>query len=179
MATTTKMAKKPAATAKTVATKQAPKMKKFNEHDAIPCVSCTAGELLIVGMKSKILYDWHGIGDVVEVEYGDLISMVHSKSKYVFSPRFIIKDDDFVAQNKAVKSFYDNMYSVDDLNEIISKTPSEIKNILPQLPVGAQEAIKNLACGAIDDGTLDSINKIRVFDEFFGTNMMLKITNAQ
>lgn len=188
MATAKSMTKKPASTTrKTVATAdnttvattppvEEDKTKVFNEHDGVRCVSCTAGELLISGLKTKTLYDWHGIGDELEVEYGDLISMVRSRSNYIFYPRIIIKDYDFINQNRTVKDFYDNMYTVEDLNGIILMSADQIKEILPKLPLGAQEALKGIVTSAIDEGRLDSVNKIRVLDNFFGTKMLIKIT---
>lgn len=155
-----------------------PKTKEFSEHDGIVCVSCTAGQLLVEGLRTKTLYDWHGIGDSIEVEYGDLISMVRSKSKYVFKPRFIIQDQDFIDQNKSVKSFYENMYTVDDLREILTMPEDKIKTILPQLPVGAKDALRSLVCGAIDEGTLDSVHIIKTFDDFFGTKMLVKVVGS-
>lgn len=171
---TRKASAQTAASKKTVATVP-PKEVTFGEHDGIECVSCTAGELVIEGLRTKTLYDWHGIGDVIQVEYGDLISMVRSRSQYVFKPRFIIKNEDFINENKSVNEFYQSMYTIDDLNEIVNMPTEKIKNVLPQLPAGAQDALKGIVGGAIDNGTLDSVTKIRVFDEFFGTNMLFKI----
>jgi hypothetical protein len=179
MANTRSVTKKPAAHTATPATETVKtpvaKAKTFEEHEGIECVSCTAGELVVEGLRTKTLYDWHGIGDVIEVEYGDLISMVRARSPYVFKPRFIIRNDDFVKENKTVKEFYENMYTIDDLNEIVNMPADKIKEVLPQLPIGAQDALKGIVGGAVDSGTLDSISKIRVFDEFFKTNMLLKI----
>lgn len=168
----TSMAKRTNNTAPKTETK-----KQFSEHDGITCVSCTAGELLVQGPKTRTLYDWHGIGDSYEVEYCDLISMVRSKSKYIFRPRFIIQDQDFISQNKQVKDFYENMYSIDDLRGILSMSADEISEVLQKLPIGAQDTVKSLASGAIEDHTLDSIQVIKALDKFFGTNMLFLITN--
>lgn len=191
MAATKSMTKKPASTTRKTVTAvenaaavtanpvEETKKRVFNEHDGIRCISCTAGELLIAGLKTKTLYDWHGIGDELEVEYGDLLSMVRSRSNYIFCPRIIINDQDFINQNRAVKDFYDSMYTVEDLNEIIMMSADQIREILPKLPIGAQDALKSIVTSAIDDGRLDSVNKIRVLDEFFGTKMLIKITSKE
>lgn len=176
MATTKTMNRKTVSSPTVQETK--PKTKEFAEHDGIECISCTAGQLLVEGLRTKTLYDWHGIGDSIEVEYGDLISMVRSKSKYVFKPRFIIHDQDFIDQNKTVKDFYENMYTIDDLREILTMSEEEIKNTLPKLPLGAQDAVKSLVCGAVNDGTLDSVHIIKAFDEFFGTKMLVKVVGS-
>lgn len=148
--------------------------KKFNQEDLIPCKSITAGELLMVGERTKMLYRWADADDVQEVEYQDLIYAARSNSGFVFKPRFIIMDNDFVAQNPKVQEKYDTMYTNKDLRDIIMLSPKEIKKIVPTLPEGVKESLKSMASTMIDNGTLDSVARIKVLDELFDTNMMLK-----
>lgn len=148
--------------------------KKFNQEDLIPCKSITAGELLMVGERTKMLYRWADADDIQEVEYQDLIYAARSNSGFVFKPRFIIMDNDFVAQNPKVQEKYDTMYTNKDLRDIIMLSPKEIKKIVPTLPEGVKESLKSMASTMIDNGTLDSVARIKVLDELFDTNMMLK-----
>ena len=148
--------------------------KKFAQYDLIPCKSITAGELLMVGERTKMLYRWADADDIQEVEYQDLIYAARSNSGFVFKPRFIIMDNDFVAQNPKVQEKYDTMYTNKDLRDIIMLSPKEIKKIVPTLPEGVKESLKSMASTMIDNGTLDSVARIKVLDELFDTNMMLK-----
>jgi hypothetical protein len=148
--------------------------KRFAQDDLIPCKSITAGELLMVGERTKMLYRWADTDDIQEVEYQDLIYAARSNSGFVFKPRFIIMDKDFVAQNPKVQEKYDTMYTNKDLRDIIMLSPKEIKKIVPTLPEGAKESLKSMASTMIDNGVLDSVARIKVLDELFDTNMMLK-----
>lgn len=148
--------------------------KKFAQDDLIPCKSITAGELLMVGERTKMLYRWADADDVQEIEYQDLIYATRSNSGFVFKPRFIIMDNDFIAQNPKIQEKYDTMYTNKDLRDILLLSPNEIKKIVPTLPDGAKESLKSMASTMIDNGSLDSVARIKVLDELFDTNMMLK-----
>ena len=148
--------------------------KRFAQDDLIPCKSITAGELLMVGERTKMLYRWADADDIQDVEYQDLIYATRSNSGFVFKPRFIIMDNDFVAQNPKVKERYDTMYTNKELRDIIMLSPKEIKKIVPTLPEGVKESLKSMASTMIDNGVLDSVARIKVLDELFDTNMMLK-----
>ena len=148
--------------------------KKFAQDDLIPCKSITAGELLMVGERTKMLYRWADTDDVQDIEYQDLIYAARSNSGFVFKPRFIIMDNDFVDQNPKIKEKYNTMYTNKDLRDIIMLSPKEIKKVVPTLPEGVKESLKSMASTMIDNGTLDSVARIKALDELFSTNLMLK-----
>ena len=151
--------------------KETPK-KVFQPNDLIPCKSITAGELLMEGYKTHFVYKWADYDDVQEVEYQDLAYDIRiSGRSYSRFPRFIILDDDFIAQNPILNEVYSKMYSVSDLRRMLDMSPSEIKKVVPTLPAGVRESLKTTVSTAITNGTLDSINRIKAFDEVFDTQM--------
>lgn len=147
--------------------------RKFADTDTIECQSIVAGELGMIGIKSKINYTWAGRGDVTEVEYQDLVSAVRSSKKHVFQPYFIIKDEDFLAQFPRVKEVYASMYSLEDLKDVFKLAPAQMKKTITSLPEGAKQSIKNIASSMISNGSLDSVQKIKILDEIFDTKFML------
>ena len=135
-----------------------------------------SGGLYIEGSRSHILYSWADCGDVVDVEYRDLVYLVRTREDVnIYSPRIIIEDEDFIEQNKSVKDFYDSMYTTGDLNDILLLPISDMKSAIEQLPRGAKESIKGIASTMINSHILDSVQKIKVLDEIFGTNMLLTL----
>lgn len=151
--------------------------KTFKSDDLIECRSNTSGELLVIGDKSGILYKFADYGDVESIEYQDLLYAVRRKSQNITTPRFIILDKDFVAQNKELDTIYSSIYSSKDLKDILKMSVREIKEIVPTLPDGVKDSLKGMVVNGINDGSFDSINKVRAFDELFGTNMLLMLTN--
>lgn len=155
--------------------------KKFNPNDLITCMSITNGELLMVGEKTKYLYKWADYGSTEDVEYQDLLYDARSNSanSNVMYPRFIILDDDFISQNKSVASVYEKFYDISDLKDmVLSESANELITRLPLLPAGIQTSVKGLVATLIEEGTLDSITKIKALDKYFGTNFLLTLKDS-
>lgn len=147
--------------------------KKFDQSDGILCHSIVQGRLYMVGDKTKMLYEWNSYGDVSEIEYRDLVAAVRTKSRYVFEPFFIIDDEDFVEQFPQVKKFYNDNYTISEVEAILFYPIDEMEKAITTLPKGAVESLKHLASIKITEGEIDSIQKIKKLDEIFGTELLL------
>lgn len=156
--------------------KSSTSVKEFNDTDRIPCVSITVGGLSMVGAKSGEFYRWMNMGDVVEVEYRDLVSAIREHTKDVFEPRFIIQDDDFLAKYDTVQLRYGQLYTPADIEQVLAMPATQMEAMIKKMPVGAQNAVRDLASRKVDSGELDSINRVKVIDSFFGTQLVLKLT---
>lgn len=146
---------------------------KFAETEPIECMSITAGTLGMIGIKSHINYRWAGRGDVTEVEYQDLVAAIRSGKRHITEPFFIIQNEEFIKQFPQLNKIYEAMYSLTDLKEVLNLSPANMKKVILSLPSGAKESVKNIASSAIANGTLDSVQKIKVLDEIFDTKFML------
>ena len=148
--------------------------RKYDADEGIPCRSIVSGGLYMSGIKSRIMYEWADNGDVTEVEYQDLVAAIRSNVNYITKPYFIIEDDEFIAQHPQLDKIYSSMYSIKDLRDVLTDlSPNSMKNTILALPDGAKESIKNLASQMISNGTLDSVQKIKILDEIFETRLML------
>lgn len=153
--------------------------KKFKPEDLIPCVSITPGEMFIVGKKSEKLYSFADIDDVVEIEFRDLDNMARTKDSMMMKPRYIVQDKDFVALHPILDDIYSALNTTQDLKDILKLAPSKMVKVIESLPVGAKDALKTIAVTMIDEGTLDSVQRIKELDKIFGTEMLLKLTSAE
>lgn len=152
--------------------------KVYEKEDGIPCKSITNGALFVTGDKSGILYRWADCGDIEEVEYQDLIYMIRGHKACVFRPRFVIEDSEFLAQHPELNDLYNSLYSTDDFVEILNLPNSQMRSVIAQLPEGALDAIKGVAASRIMSGQYDSVQKIKVLDEIFGTNLLLTLAQS-
>lgn len=146
--------------------------KERKPSDPVKCVSITAGELGMIGIKSENRYRWGERGDVTEVEYRDIVAAIHSNSSFVMKPYFIIQDSDIVNDFPQIQKVYTKMYTKGDLEDIFKLPIGEMKKTILELPDGAKETIKHIAATKISNGTLDSIKKIRAIDEIFDTELL-------
>ena len=168
------MATKKTTTAATPAVEPAPVAAEKNPGDLILCTSVTVGELLGVGIKSGILYRASGYGDPMHVQYQDLLAWKLRKSQYIYDPLFVIDDDELLADPiwADVKAVYDKMYKSVDLDDFFSMTPQRMRTTLKNSPKGFQEAVRVMAMTKIEDGSFDSLNRIKVIDEVLGTDLL-------
>ncbi len=162
------------ATEETPAKVEAPKKeaKKFGPSDLVECRSITAGELILVGSKTKLQYTWSDYGDTAWLEYQDLQALQSLKSPFLIKPLFIIQDDDLVELwGNMLKPIYDkiNNQSIEDLFEL----PIErFKTTLSNFPDGMKETVKSLAVKMIQTEELYDIRKVRAIDEVLGTDFV-------
>jgi hypothetical protein len=148
--------------------------KEFNPGDLILCRSTTVGELLCPAVKSGGLYRASGYGDLIHMQYQDLLALKLRKSQYIYAPLFVVEDEDLLATPiwADVKAIYDKMFEEEDLDEFFKMTPAKIKSALKNAPKGFQNAVRVRAATKIADGSLDSMNRIKAIDEVLGTDLM-------
>lgn len=147
--------------------------KVFKDTDTVKCVSITPGELGMTGVKTNIGYRWTGRGDIVDVEYQDLVAAIRLNKTHIYKPYFVISDEDFIAQFPQVEKVYASMFSYKDLTDVLKLDPERMRSAILSLPEGAKNSIKSIASSLISNGTLDSIARIKVLDEIFDTKFML------
>lgn len=148
--------------------------RKYSDTEGVRCRSIAPGKLYMTGIKSRIVYRWANDGDVVEVEYQDLVAAVRSNTSYITKPFLIIEDEDFVNKFPQVAKIYETLYSIGDLRSVLlDLRPNEMKATILSLPAGAQDSIKHLASQMISNGMLDSVQKIKILDQIYGTELML------
>lgn len=153
------------------ATKSAPK-KKYTDGDYILCRSTIAGGLNI-NCRSGNVYRFNNYGDVCEIEYRDLVELIRKHSDHIFIPRIIIEDDDFLEGFPLVVKFYNEMYSVGDLKEILLMPNGQMEKAISALPNELKMTLKNLAATMIESGEIDSINKVRILTDVLDADFNL------
>lgn len=165
-----------------VVVKEEPKKKvtprQFNQHDLILCRSVTAG-WLGCGGKSGQYYIFENFGDECEIEYQDLFALKQRRSPYIYSPLFVIEDEELLDNPRwsDIKKFYDEkVYTMDDIEEILNLPVGQFENALRQLPKGLAKSLQVEVAKRIEDGTFDSLRKIKIVDEVYETDFNSVLT---
>lgn len=164
-------------TRKTTATKVEEPVKEkktFAPTDEIETSSVTAGELIMIGRKSGRYYRWTGYNDTTPVEYQDLKAEQYvANSPYLYKPLFLINDDEFLGlpENSKIKDFYKSFLRMSDVDEILALDGPSFEKTIKGLPAGIKESFKAIATQKIQNGTLDSLNKIKAIDAILGTDL--------
>lgn len=162
---------------KTTTSTTTPLKKTYAPEDLIDCRSLVNGALYIKGDRSGFIYNWADYGDVVGIEYRDLIYMIRSSgNSFIYEPRIIIENEDIVKEYPSVEKIYSTMYSITDLKDAILNTPIiSLKDTIDALPSGVKRTMRGLISDMIDNRSLDSVQRIKALDSIFGTDMLLTL----
>lgn len=144
-------------------------------HMLIPVISGFHGILTYVNPRTKEETHWMQFGDVQDVELTDLRS-VKSTCKKFYERNYFLFDDEYswVIKYLGVERFYDHTLSVDGFEDLFTKSPAEIKEILAETPTGQKMSLANAARTKIATGEIDSFKVIKALEEGLGVSLTEK-----
>lgn len=148
---------------------------KHDADEAILCRSVCQGELVYQSKKTGVLYTWANYGDEIHVEYQDLLPLILTKSDFVMKPLFIIEDADLVAEYPELEKLYTKALGYDDMDMILLLDNVSFQKKLLDAPLGIRESIKVAVATRIEEGTFDSLQKIKLVDQILGSDLMCLI----
>lgn len=147
--------------------------KKFHSDDPVLCRSVVVGKLCFEGTFSNTVYRWMNYGDRAEVLYKDLVNIVRTHSGYIFSPKFVIEDEDFIDEFPELKKFYAEKYTISELTDILYMSSDEMEHTIKALPKSALEQFINICSTKIAEGSLDSLKKIKDLERILNVDFSL------
>lgn len=158
---------------KPVTEKTIEKVKKtFTDSDYILCRSVWYGGLNIT-CPSNNTYEFRKYGAECEINYRDLVALIRKGSEHIFLPRFVILNEDFLAEFPFVKRAYDSLYTAKDLREILELPVNRMKAEIANLPNESKTVLCQMVSTEIVKGRLDSISKVRALSEIFDSDFNL------
>ena len=146
--------------------------KVFTDSDYILCRSVWSGGLNVTSQSGN-LYEFKDYGSECEINYRDLVTLIRRGSSHIFTPRFVILDEDFLKDFPTVQRVYGTMYTRNDLVEILDLPITQMKKAIEKLPKATKDSMRNLIATQISNGRLDSISKVRTLTEIFDSDFNL------
>lgn len=135
----------------------------IDRNEMVPCRSTVHGDLIYKSYRTRAKYIWEEFGATLYLEMGELQDMNGSQRKYLHDG-YIIVDDTEAAEYLGLTKVYDQIAHIDSLEELFAKSAEDLLVILPKLPVGMKNNIATKARELIEDGSLDSLGKIRAVE---------------
>lgn len=153
--------------------KEESEQREYLPSDLIPCKNIFAGTTVLTGNKTKTNYVWEGFGVVEYVEYQDLRSeILNKRSAYIYEPLIMIEDEHIVKSFKGLFELYKNMKTPEELEDLLHNgTEAELRKAIEEIPFGLQESLRSLAATMLQEGTLDSVRKVRMIDDLLDTSL--------
>lgn len=169
----TKEVKEQKSETKETAPREAKKIKTYSNEDLIPCICVRNNSVVYHSSKTDTRYEWNGYGDVCYVSYLDLVSLMSSKSQYLFEPLILIDDEDLLEDPRFSKlnEIYANFLMIDNPEDFFNLDINTFRRKLAAAPKSFQDLISTTAVKMIKEGTFESLPKLRAIDEILGTGL--------
>ena len=99
-----------------------------------------------------------------------------SASKAFFSKNWFMFDEEneWVIPYLGLSRYYKNAIKLDDFDEIFTKTPAKIKDIISKLSPGQKKSVSYRARQLVIDKEIDSLKTIAALEEALGTDLIEK-----
>ncbi|WP_425203608.1 hypothetical protein [Priestia megaterium] len=138
--------------------------KKLNRDDLILIMNSTAGRLVHTSRKTGQEWLFTEYGQTDEMELGELVTLNNSSPAMLREPWLLILDEDAV-EYLGLKKLYENILTEEEMEEFFNASVEQMEALLEKLPKGMKELVAGLAKKKVENGTLDSISKIKLIEE--------------
>jgi hypothetical protein len=142
---------------------------KIPTDELVKVTNATQGLLVLVD-NDGYANELENFGDTIEMEMGDLIKI---KKRYpkVFSENWI-EVNPIVQRALGVEKFYKDFIPVDEFDSIFELDEQELKDKVSKLSRSMKQSVGIRAIKLIEDGTLDSVKKIKALEEVLGYELI-------
>lgn len=152
-----------------------PEKIKIDADYMIPVKSNVGGVLYYKSKKTGYEETWDETGIVIEMEYGELVSMRNSQKKFFTNNWIVIEDtDEYTAEQiyKAlnVDKYYTSDGAYETIDDIFEFSAKKIEEVVPTLSKAVKETIitKAYTMLAEEDERLDSKAKVKALEKALG-----------
>ena len=136
--------------------------KQFNLHEVVTVRNGFHGKLVFVA-KSNEVFTWEEFGDEQEIELLELKNACATHKQYFINNWFMFDDPEVVAFLK-MNQYYKYALKIEEFDDLFTKTPGEIEEILSKLSKGQKHSVGYRAKQLIADGTIDSFKVIETLE---------------
>lgn len=143
----------------------------------VPCVSMVRSGQLIYSSRRQMGYSviWRNYMDTQYIELAELMAM-RSSDPMFFSENWIMIDDEFehkdaVVQKLRIKDMYANTPNMIELERLFIMPVDEMIHKIKSMSVSLKESVYLHAKEAVENGTLDSMRRIKAIEGVLGKSI--------
>ena len=129
------------------------------------------GKLTYIGKSSGAFVEWEEFGDSQPLDLKELKNAYASQKKF-FKENWWLFDDPDVIEFLRAEEFYKNALNSDGFDDIFTKTPDEITDIVSNMSRGQKKSLGYRAIEMINNGELDSRKTIMALKEALGFELV-------
>lgn len=135
---------------------------KFEQHEEVVVTSLVKRGTLVFEDHENVLYEWLNYG---EEQWMSIKALYHMRNRHrgFFTEPLVMVDED-VATFLKIDVMYKDIIDMDNIESIFNFTNEKFKETLIRCPKGIKNIIVDMAVKMIEDGTLDSMKKVRIIE---------------
>lgn len=131
------------------------------------------GKLVYKGRRNGEWFIWDEFGAEQDMELRELKSAKNDCKKFFSENLFMFNEEDmWVVDYLGLGKYYDNALSIDEIDDLFSKSAANVKKIVNGLSDGQKRTVAYRASQLIADGQIDSLSVINALEEALGTELI-------
>ncbi len=131
------------------------------------------GKLVYRSKKTGESYVWDEYGSEQEMELIELKDAKNTNKK-MFINNWFMFDEGWIIDYLGLGQYYKNAISIEDFDNIFTKSPEELKSIIGEMSDGQKRSTTYRARTLINNGTIDSRKVIAALEEALNTELIEK-----
>ena len=143
----------------------------IDHNDLIECLS-TQSNLIYISKRTNEKFEWENLDDALSLTMGELIAMKSGQSRFLSEGWLIVNDSEAI-EYLGLEKVYGNMFDIDDMDSFFKLDLDEMKRILSNIPRGFKGTIAYYAREKIQNGELDSRNKVALLEEMLDVDLKI------
>ena len=131
------------------------------------------GRLVYKSPRTGEVYRWESFGDEQEMELRELRNAKSAAKKFFMNNWFVFdKDDAWVIDYLGLGQYYKNALSVDEFDDLFTKTPAKAEDIISKLSAGQKKSVAYRARQMVLNGEIDSNKMIATLEKALGVELI-------
>lgn len=147
------------------------KAKSFDPNQYVTVRNGFQGRLVYTSRKTGERYIWDHFGEEQDMEISELKSARNAHKKF-FVENWFMFDDPAVVEYLGLNQYYKDALRIEEFEHLFDFPISDMKAKVSKLSNGQKKSVIYLAKKRIDDGTIDSRQKIAALEEVLGTDLI-------
>jgi hypothetical protein len=152
---------------------EAPKRRKIDKDEEVSCRSVVSGELIYTSRRTLMTVEWDEYGSIQYLTVEELMTMKSSQKSFLTRPWIIVEDDEIV-DYLGLRSIYDNIIPLEDLEGFLLNTDlAELTSELQKAPRGIKDLLADKAREMIVNETLHDTRVIKILNTQLNIDLSL------
>jgi hypothetical protein len=122
--------------------------------------------------RTQAIYILENFNTQEWIEFGELITLKSRFSKVLTEPWILIEDNEEVINYLGLKTVYENIIPINELNTFFDKSITDMKKVLKSLPNGIKDLLIARSYEMVRTNRLVDVRKIQFIEKEFDINLL-------